>query len=270
MTAGWADGPMLSFDLETTSLSTSEARIVTASVVLIQPGAPSELTNWLVDPGVEIPAETTKKHGVTTEYAKDQGRSPREAVLEIATRVADAWGNGWPVIAYNAPYDLTVLHRELLRHRGDAGLGALSGPERVLGPVIDPLVLDKRVDRYRPGKRTLAVCCGHYGVELVDAHTSAADALATARVAWKIAKRYPEIGDMTLADLQVAQARWYQESQHSFADYLRGAVADQLRAEIEGASGDERDTKLAELDKVLGRADDVDSEAEGWPVGRVA
>lgn len=216
MTGGWADGPLLTFDLETTGVEPATARIVTATAVLISPGGHTATTDWLADPGVEIPAESTVVHGVSTEHARQHGRPAREVVDELRCVIEDAWAAGIPVIAFNAAYDLTVLACECQR----VGLATFT----CRGPVIDPLVLDRHVDRYRKGKRTLSLACEHYGVHLGDdAHTSAADALAAARVAWHIARRYPEIGDADPADLHTLQQAAHMSWAENFEAWLRNA-----------------------------------------------
>ncbi|MGO2574356.1 MAG: exonuclease domain-containing protein, partial [Corynebacterium casei] len=57
---------MLSFDLETTSVNTREARIVTSAVIRIA-GRDVVKKETLADPGVEIPEAAAKIHGITTE-----------------------------------------------------------------------------------------------------------------------------------------------------------------------------------------------------------
>lgn len=61
----------------------------------------------------------------------------------------------------NARYDLSLLDRECRRY-------AVESISELLGdapaPVIDPLVIDKHVDKYRKGKRALHALCAHYGV----------------------------------------------------------------------------------------------------------
>jgi DNA polymerase III epsilon subunit-like protein len=48
------------------------------------------------------------------------------------------------------------------------------------------MVIDKHLDRFRKGRRTLAAICEAYGVDLPadEAHTAGADALAACRAAW--------------------------------------------------------------------------------------
>jgi DNA polymerase III subunit epsilon len=245
------------FDIESTGVDPSVDRIVMASLVTVKSGHPLAVRNWLVDPGVEIPAEATEVHGITTEHAKMSGRHPGEALSEIADCLTGATANGWPIVVFNAPFDLTMLHYELIRHCGTGRTIAYSS-------IIDPLVLDKRADRYRRGSRKLIDTCGHYGVRLVAAHSSEADALAAVQVFDAIVERYPEIGGMNLDELQTAQAKWYRESQFSFADYLRGKVAQQILVEAIRMPS-ERAEKLAELSSTLSRADSVAANADGWP-----
>lgn len=118
----------------------------------------------------------------------------------------------------NARYDLSLLDRECGRH------GVASVSERLGGgpwPVIDPLVIDKHVDKYRKGKRALHALCDHYGVALDDAHNARADALAAARVVRRMGERHRPVGLMPLADLHELQVRAAAEQSVSLQAYLR-------------------------------------------------
>ena len=90
-----------------------------------------------------------------------------------------------PVIAFNASYDFTVLAAESARY---------GVPQLSRFPVLDPYIMNKQVDRYRKGKRTLTALCEEYGVNLDNAHTSAADALATLRMLDAMAGKFPKLG----------------------------------------------------------------------------
>jgi DNA polymerase-3 subunit epsilon len=136
---------------------------------------------------------------------------------------------GIPLVIYNAPYDLTVVDRETRRHKMTPFADALAGHAVM---VIDPLVLDKHVDQYRKGKRTLTAACDHYGVTLDGAHDSSFDALAAMRVAWKIAVTYPSIATMTLAGLHDLQEKAKADQAAGFQDYLRRQGKDEV---IDGA-----------------------------------
>lgn len=171
------------FDLETTGIDVTSDRIVTAHVGLLDAdGGVVRARGWLADPGVEIPAGATAVHGITTERARAEGRPAAAVVAEIVEALRALLDAGIPVVAYNAPYDFSLLKYEALRH----GVAPILDP----APVIDPLVVDKTYDRYRRGKRTLEVVAAHYAVTLEGAHDAAADAIAAGRVAQALAGRY--------------------------------------------------------------------------------
>ncbi|HJE57812.1 MAG TPA: 3'-5' exonuclease [Nocardiopsis listeri] len=215
MHTSWHTQPMAAFDIESTGLDVENERIVTAALWRIDPArGTKEVTAWLADPGIEIPAEAAEIHGITTERARAEGRPTAEVVTEIAAAMEAAVADGLPLVVYNAPYDLTLLDREVARHRRP-----LARPPMV----VDPLVLDKRVDTFRRGSRKLVDVCAHYQVPLAqeEAHGAAADALAAARLAWQIAARYPEIAELSIDDLHSSQIKWKAEQAASFQEYLR-------------------------------------------------
>lgn len=213
----WHEELLVGFDLETTGTDPREARIVTAAVTEVKDGEPVRRRAWLANPGVPIPAETTAIHGISTALAAERGRPAPEVVAEIADALRGYWAAGVPVVVYNAPFDLTLLDEELRRY----ALPRLAVSGGRPGPVIDPLVMDRALDKYRRGKRTLEAACGVYGVVLDGAHEAGADALAAVRVARALAARYPEVGEADLWDLYDEQRGWYAAWAEDFADWLR-------------------------------------------------
>ncbi|MDH6132514.1 DNA polymerase-3 subunit epsilon [Kitasatospora sp. MAA4] len=216
----WWHEPLVGFDLETTGTDPAESRIVTAALVEAVGGEPVRTTCWLLDPGIPIPAEAQAIHGISDDQARTRGRPAAEAVEEIAAALCARLADGSPVVAFNAPFDLSLLDAELRRY-GRPGLA-----ERLVGrqvvPVLDALVIDRAVDRYRKGSRTLQRVCEIYGVELADAHEAAADALAAVRVAVALGERYPrELGELTLAALHEQQVHWYREWAEGLQAWLR-------------------------------------------------
>ncbi|CAN5177386.1 hypothetical protein BH11ACT5_BH11ACT5_00730 [soil metagenome] len=212
-------GRLAVFDLETTGIDVETARIVSACVAVLDPdGSVVDRWDWLADPGIEIPEGASAVHGITTERARALGRPAVDVVGEITQTLRVLVGVGIPLVVYNAPYDLTLLDRECRRH----GRTPLAPPALV----IDPLVLDKAVDRYRKGKRTLEVTAELYGVTLDDAHDAGSDAIAAGRVAQSLARAYPDELDISPADLHGRQEVWFAEQAASFADYIRNVKGD--------------------------------------------
>lgn len=202
------------FDLETTGIDVRTSRIVSAHVgILDADGEILRSRDWLADPGIEIPEQATAVHGITTERARAEGRPSAEVVAAILHELAMLFDAGIPVVIYNAPYDLSLLAAEARRH----GLVPLENP----GPIIDPLVIDRAVDRYRRGKRTLAAAAGFYGVDLVSAHEASSDAIAAGRVAQAIARTYAEALDVAAEHLHGLQIDWCRTQAESFQEYMR-------------------------------------------------
>jgi DNA polymerase III epsilon subunit-like protein/8-oxo-dGTP pyrophosphatase MutT (NUDIX family) len=207
------------FDLETTGVDVDTARIVSACVaVLGSTGDVIARWDWLADPGIEIPDGAAAVHGITTERARRDGRSAALVIAEVTSTLRVLMATGMPVVVYNAPYDLSLLDRECRRH----GIEPIEHPT----PVIDPLVIDKALDRYRKGKRTLVLTAERYGVVLDGAHDAGADAIAAGRVAQALAAAFPDELGVTLPDLHGRQELWYAEQAQRFQEYIRAAKGD--------------------------------------------
>ncbi len=215
----WHRGRLAAFDIETTGTDPESDRIVTAAVSLLGGEMPEEHRSWLVDPGVEIPQAATDVHGVSTERARAQGGEPARAVEEITALLAEQVLAGVPIVAFNARFDLTILDREARRHGVEPLVDRLGGAERTL--VVDPHIIDKHFDRYRKGKRTLDAVCSKYSVPLEAAHDANADALAAARLAFRLASSIPELAAMPLRELHESQVVWAAEQAASLEEYFR-------------------------------------------------
>lgn len=184
----WHRGPLASFDIESTGLNTATDRIVTAALVR----ANGDIRRWISDAdGVEIPTAASDIHGWTTDIVRAKGRPAKEVVEQIADAIAGELGAGHAgLVVMNAPFDLPMLDAECARH-GVPTVAARIG--RPIGPVVDPLVLDRAADKYRKGRRNLETLAKHYGVPLTEAHQADADALAALGVARAIGEKYEQL-----------------------------------------------------------------------------
>lgn len=207
----WTELPRATFDLETTGIDPKTARIVTASLVLVSPdGEVLRAGEWLADPGVEIPEQASAIHGITTEYAREHGKPAQQVAYEVAMALGGLFADGVPVIAFNAAYDFSVLHFELARY---------GFPPLTCYPVLDPLVINKHVHKFKKGKRTLEVLASEYSVELENAHTSKDDALAAERLLTAMSFEYEEIEQSATA-LHEQQITWAAEQAAELQDYF--------------------------------------------------
>ena len=115
--------------------------------------------------------------------------------------------------AYNAPYDFTILEREA--HRNN--LVPIADPK----PVIDPLVIDKQLDRYRRGKRTLTATINHYGIQMGQAHDAGEDAIAAGRLAQQLAEQFISELPEDVTELHRLQEQWAASQAASFQEWMR-------------------------------------------------
>lgn len=215
------------FDTETTSADPLTARIVTAALVFTGAGRDDQVFTWLINPGVEIPAEAAEIHGIDTARAVADGADPKVALEDIASKLTAALRFGMPVTAFNASFDITVLDQDLRRHDLAPLCERLDRQEP--WTLLDPYVIDKAVDRYRRGKRKLAMVCEHYGISLEDWHTADADAWAALKVMDAIVDAYPDLGDMRPVELYAQQQAWARQQAASLQEYFRSEKAGDAR-----------------------------------------
>ncbi|MER5502510.1 MULTISPECIES: 3'-5' exonuclease [unclassified Streptomyces] len=204
----WYEGPLAAFDTETTGVDVEGDRIVSAALVVQDvAGGRMRVTRWLVNPGIPVPPGAIEIHGLTDDHLQRNGRWPAPVVEEIGRALAEQSAAGRPLVVMNAPFDLTLLDRELKRHRASSLAQYLQHAPLC---VLDPRVLDKHLDRYRKGRRTLTDLCELYGVVLDGAHDAAADAAAALELVRAVARRFSSrLERLTPAELHTLQAVWH-------------------------------------------------------------
>lgn len=289
----WPPAALAPMDTETTSPNPEEARVVEISLVLIRPGAAPDIRTQIVNPGVPIPPEATKVHGIDDARAQAEGKPPADVLDLFVADMALALRAGLPLVIQNAPYDLTVLDRDCRRHDVPTLSDRLDGQ---IAPVLDPLVLDKRCIKMRrrvsedQGARCLKTLAQVYGVPWDDerAHGAEYDCMQAARVIWRMgqwsrkpvaeltkmrlphhdwpmhrndAAAFASLADLDLMELHKSQRVWYAEQAESFRQYLR-REANELRHRISETptAGTPAEQDLAELEA---RIDSLDA---CWPI----
>ena len=210
--AKWHEQRVAALHLEATGPDCLQDRMVQAALVLVEPNGTVD-GGWsrIVDPGVPIPVGAAGVHGINTEIARTQGVKPPMALTGLAEVLDEVAEGGIPLVIFNAPFGWTLLLAEAARHGIEI--------ERV--SIIDPLVCDQALDRYRKGKRTLDATARHYGRQLGGAPDARADAVATAAITRTLADRFPDLREHTPPQLHVMQAYWHAEWAGGYAEHLR-------------------------------------------------
>ena len=186
------DLPLAVIDFETTGFSATKGRIVEYGFALFDGGKCTAQVGGFLNPGMEIPEEVQKIHGITDADVKHAPNFSEVIELFVATL-----RNRVPV-AYNAPFDRRFLMGELARVPISYEHLPVFDDETEW---IDPLVWVRRFHKYDKGKK-LTDMCSRLGVKLDDAHRAMSDAKATGEVLMKLA---PKIEQRKYADLIKSQ-----------------------------------------------------------------
>jgi DNA polymerase-3 subunit epsilon len=167
---------MVFLDLETTGPNPGVDRIVEIALIKVHPDGHRESLTRRVHPGMPIPPESTRIHGITD---ADVAEAPRLSGIadEILRFVGDADLAGFNI----QRFDLPVLLREL----------TMAGRRMDL---TDRAVVDAQVIFHRMEPRHLAAAYRYYcGKELRDPHTAAADVEACLEVLDAQLAAYPDL-----------------------------------------------------------------------------
>ena len=168
--------PIIFFDLETTGLNISEARIVELSFLKVFPDGKEEVKSRRVNPEIPIPAESTAIHGITDEDVKDCPTF-KQIAKSLATQL-----EGCDLAGFNSNrFDVPLLAEEFLR----AGIDFDMSKRKFI---------DVQIIYHKKEPRTLAAAYKFYcDKELLDAHSAEVDTRATYEVLKSQLERYPDL-----------------------------------------------------------------------------
>ena len=169
--------PIIFFDLETTGTDTAKDRIVELAFIKLFPDGKRDKFTKRINPGMPIPAESTKIHGISDEDVKNA-----PTFKQIATTLYE-WMKGCDLGGYNSSkFDLPLLAEEFLR----AGVNV---------DFTERHMIDVQQIFFKMEARTLHAAYNFYcQKELENAHSAEADILATMDVLEAQLERYPDIG----------------------------------------------------------------------------
>lgn len=196
----WHRGPLLGFDLETTGIDLDRDLPVQVAFVRWDSGGVVSRETFVIDPGCEVPACAQAIHGISTQRARGEGRPLVEATELMHDVIERAQAEMVPLVVMNATFDITIVTALFTRF----GLRPIRWQA-----LVDPLVIDRQVDRFRSGRRCLEALCRVYEVPFVTPHDAGNDAEAALGISRGIAERYPEVARCEIRDLTRLQAVWH-------------------------------------------------------------
>lgn len=168
--------PICFFDLETTGINISKDRIVEISILKVYPNSNKESRTWLVNPEISIPSEISKIHGITNEMVIN------EPNFKLIGSQVKEMINNCDLGGFNSnKFDIPLLAEEFLRSNIDFDLEKIK-------------CIDVQNIFHKMEKRTLGAAYKFYcKKDLIDAHSSKADTLATYEVLEAQIEKYSEL-----------------------------------------------------------------------------
>ncbi|WP_027880098.1 3'-5' exonuclease [Mesoflavibacter zeaxanthinifaciens] len=168
--------PLCFFDLETTGINITTDRIVEISILKVYPNGNKESKTWLVNPEMPIPAEVSAIHGITDDKVANEPTF-KQLASEINNMFKDA-----DLAGFNSNrFDIPLLAEEMLRADMDFDMKSR-------------LAIDVQTIFHKMEQRTLSAAYKFYcDKTLENAHTAAADTLATYEVLEAQVERYEDL-----------------------------------------------------------------------------
>ena len=226
------------FDLETTGLDLENDRTVQVAMIPTDSGEVDTESKYsvidIVNPGIPVPEEASNIHGFTDEHVKRHGKDPGDTFRRVKSHLeyitsrmnygqhapgptrtsSGSYNLPTPLVIFNATFDWPILNYEFDRY-------GIERPDLGDFRIIDPFVIDRKVDKYRRGSRKLVDMASHYGVDIQKAHDAEHDAVASARIVRKICDKFPSIANMYISNLQIWQEIWADEWSINYASYIQ-------------------------------------------------
>lgn len=170
------DRPLVVFDIESTGISPRADRIIELAAIRVETSGKKRSRDWLLNPTVPIPLETTAIHGITNEIVAD---CPTFA--DVAGEIRDFFA-GCDLAGFNhTRFDIPMLCEEFTR----VGIDFAVDGRRTLDA--------QRIFHQREPRDLTAALAFYCDEIFTEAHGASADTEATLRVLAGQFKRYPDL-----------------------------------------------------------------------------
>lgn len=165
--------PLCFFDLETTGTNVSTDRIVEIAVLKMMPSGEIIKKHNLINPGIQIPSDSTAVHGIRNEDVLDKPTF-REVARDYAKFMEGCDLSGFNILKFDVP----LLVEEFLRAEVDFDYTRKK-------------IIDSQRIFHLMEKRNLSAAVKFYcGTDLSDAHSAVADTQAALDVLCSQVERY--------------------------------------------------------------------------------
>lgn len=170
-------------DVETTGLSPRTARVCELAAISFRGSERVGTMAELINPGVPIPPEVSRIHGITDVMVKDSPRFDR-VVLKLIDMLESS-----VIVAHNAEFDMSFLRAECERSWAKI-------PER---PVLDTLALARRNWNFKSNR--LGNIAAELDISSEGWHRALADVEMTRKIFVHFMNTFRANGSVTVADV---------------------------------------------------------------------
>lgn len=202
---------IVAMDTETTGLDFERDEIVTASLVEVGDDGKFKIREWLLKTVVESSPEAYAKHQVSREEQLEKGTDYDAGIEEICEELTKRVDY---LVTANGAFDLSMLQGSFNRLTTEEyyDLSAIK--------MIDVMVLDKYLDKYRRGSRKLTDLAEHYGINYEGVpHNATFDSILTYAIFIKLRGVLESAGN-PLETLPRLCETSYHEQRRELADYF--------------------------------------------------
>ncbi len=178
------DRPLAFFDLESTSLNISDAKIVSLSVLKIMPDGSFKSKSVVLNPKIPIPKAASDIHGITDNDVKD-----KHSFKDISKSLLE-YLKGCDIGGHNINnYDVPLLSEEFSRCQLD-------------WPELDVKIIDTcNIFKKKEGRDLASALKFYCNKELEDAHSSSADTTASKDVFLAQLEKYEELQGKSIEEI---------------------------------------------------------------------
>lgn len=170
------DRPLVVFDIESTGINPRTDRIIELAAIRVHPDGTRVPRDWLLNPGVPIPIESTAVHGIT-----DSAVANCPKFGDVKAEI-DAFLRGCDLAGFNhTRFDIPLLVEEFLR----VGMAFDIDSRRIIDA--------QRIFHKREPRDLTAAVRFYCGEVFANAHGAVADTEATLRVLEGQFLKYPDL-----------------------------------------------------------------------------
>jgi DNA polymerase III subunit epsilon len=210
----WVNRSFIVIDTETTGLDFENDRIIQLAVAVFLKGQNVWNFEWLFNTKYASTAEAVVVHGITDErrYAEGVDIAPvLQHCRALFRRMRDA---NSPLVAFNAPFDLTFLRAEFRRFK----TGWIDEIH-----IIDPLVIDRHYEKNVPiftkPYMRLGQMAARYGLQPPN-HNALIDAIVTGHLTVAQTIHHSRIRTLSPRELHNTQQIWYDDWRKRVTTFL--------------------------------------------------